>query len=273
MTGSEITEHYYATLDAQRRPGPGVAGQIPLRTPPQGLTVPAANPVAVSLFDMTGNMLRPWARAGFTCYSFDWQNEDREEIVGLGRIIYRNADLTDPDAVAGIKALAPVFVSSFTPCDDLSGAGARWFAAKLGANPHCHDEALALAKVGPDLADALGVPYMVENPVGLLATLWRKPNHYFNPRDYGGYLPVDDVHPTWPDILPPRDAYNKKTCIWSGGGFIMPPPRPVAPVDKDYPGWKKLGGKSLRTKNIRSATPRGFAEAVFLYNAPGDDLA
>lgn len=30
----------------------------------------------------------------------------------------------------------------------------------------------------------------------------------------------------------------------------------------------KLGGKSDRTKNIRSATPRGFARAVFLANAP-----
>ena len=29
----------------------------------------------------------------------------------------------------------------------------------------------------------------------------------------------------------------------------------------------KTGGKSLRTKNIRSATPRGFAKAVFLANA------
>ena len=29
---------------------------------------------------------------------------------------------------------------------------------------------------------------------------------------------------------------------------------------------KKLGGKSLKTKNIRSATPRGFAKAVFLAN-------
>jgi len=29
----------------------------------------------------------------------------------------------------------------------------------------------------------------------------------------------------------------------------------------------KLGGKSLRTKNIRSATPRGFAQAVFAANS------
>lgn len=28
----------------------------------------------------------------------------------------------------------------------------------------------------------------------------------------------------------------------------------------------KLGGRSMKTKNIRSATPRGFARAVFLAN-------
>ena len=32
------------------------------------------------------------------------------------------------------------------------------------------------------------------------------------------------------------------------------------------PAWK-LGGRSLRTKNIRSATPRGFAKAVFAANS------
>ena len=30
----------------------------------------------------------------------------------------------------------------------------------------------------------------------------------------------------------------------------------------------KLGGKSKRTKDIRSATPRGFATAVYEYNRP-----
>ena len=35
---------------------------------------------------------------------------------------------------------------------------------------------------------------------------------------------------------------------------------------KNNPGWKKCGGKSTRTKNIRSATPRGFAQAVFEAN-------
>lgn len=53
-----------------------------------------------------------------------------------------------------------------------------------------------------------------------------------------------------------------------GGGFVMPEKKKV-----DWDGLysqqhRKLGGKSDKTKNIRSATPRGFARAVFLANAP-----
>jgi hypothetical protein len=111
------------------------------------------------------------------------------------------------------------------------------------------------------------VPYMVENPVGRLSTIWRKPNHYFDPCDFGGYLSdVKAAHPRYPNIIPRFDAYTKRTCLWTGNGFIMPSPKPVKPISKDSPLHTKLGGKSLRTKNIRSETPRGFAHAVFEAN-------
>jgi hypothetical protein len=94
--------------------------------------------------------------------------------------------------------------------------------------------------------------------------MWRKPDYYFDPCDYGGYLPEDDQHPLWPDYIAPRDAYTKKTSLWTGGSFKMPEKRQVEPLS---PGasqqYRKLGGKSQKTKNIRSATPRGFAKALF----------
>jgi hypothetical protein len=96
----------------------------------------------------------------------------------------------------------------------------------------------------------------------------------FQPCDFGGYLPEDDGGNPYPDIIPARDAYTKKTCLWTGNGFVMPAKRPVEPekftgkngLNFSGPAWK-LGGKSLRTKNIRSATPRGFAKAVFAANS------
>lgn len=53
------------------------------------------------------------------------------------------------------------------------------------------------------------------------------------------------------------------------------PDRRKVPLDADQldgqgqsKAHNKLGGKSEKTKEIRSATPRGFAEAVFRANAP-----
>jgi len=47
----------------------------------------------------------------------------------------------------------------------------------------------------------------------------------------------------------------------------MPDKKPVTAV-KDNPGWKKLGGKSERTKEIRAAGPRGFLKAICVANLP-----
>ena len=99
------------------------------------------------------------------------------------------------------------------------------------------------------VGDAFGCAWAAENPVSVLATLWRKPNYSFHPYEYGGYLPENDEHPMYPDFIKPRDAYPKKTCIWSGNGFVMPKKNPVE-VESGYSDqFKKLGGKSLKTKN------------------------
>lgn len=68
-------------------------------------------------------------------------------------------------------------------------------------------------------------------------------------------------------IFTPYRIGTIKTHVYgTGGGFIEPDKKRLEPIYKDNPGWKLLGGKSLRTKNIRSATPRGFARAVFEAN-------
>lgn len=97
-------------------------------------------------------------------------------------------------------------------------------------------------------------------------------NGYFDPCHYGRYLTYTP-HPRWPEYIPPRDAYTKKTGIWGGNGFIMPQRAPVPPVVIEYengvkgaPQFAKLGGKSRKTKQIRSEGPRGFLFAVMLYN-------
>jgi hypothetical protein len=103
--------------------------------------------------------------------------------------------------------------------------------------------------------------------VSVLATKWRKSDYRFHPYEYGGYIPYGEAqHPLWPEYIAPQDAYPKKTCLWTGNGFVMPTKVPVEPKKGYSKQHLKLGGKSDRTKNIRSATPRGFARAVMLAN-------
>ncbi len=52
-----------------------------------------ARPIVVSLFDFTGNMVAPWARAGFLCYCVDGKHPAGER--RDGNIISVGADVRD----------------------------------------------------------------------------------------------------------------------------------------------------------------------------------
>jgi hypothetical protein len=228
----------------------------------------------VALFDMTGYSVRDWALVGETCYCLDMYNDGRQEqFPSGGSITYLYWEALDPTALGQIAALKPKFLFAFPPCTDLAVSGAAHFESKRAENPSFQDEALYLALIAPSLGKRLGIPWFVENPVGTLSTLWGKPDHIFEPWEFGGYLPASDTHPKWPEYIEARDAYPKTTCIWSGNGLKWPERRPVEQtciVSKNGKKWSKqqanLGGKSLRTKQIRSATPRGFARAIFEAN-------
>ncbi len=202
--------------------------------------------VILSLCDYTGIMVEPWAEAGFDCLLVDIRHP-----AGVNR----NGRITTVchDVNTFVHWFRPAgFVAAFPPCTHLAVSGARWFARK-GLAPLV--KALELVESCRRLCEISEAPWMIENPVGRLSTLWRKPDYYFDPCDYAGYL--DD---------PTSEAYTKKTCLWTGGGFIMPEPRRVEPVGKNpihhMPPSKDRGLK-------RSVTPRGFARAVFEANVGG----
>ena len=228
----------------------------------------------VSLFDLTGVAVKPWAEAGYHTFQFDAQHP--VNLSGKGRQYTIGGDASTWAApIARIMEVYDVqMLYGFPPCTDLAVSGAGHFKAKAEANPNYRAEAMALVYRVRDIGEQYNVPYMIENPVSVISTEWRKPDYMFNPCDYGQYLPEDDTTSPYPDIIPARDAYTKKTCLWTGNGFVMPEARGVEPEKfQDRNGLNysgpafKLGGKSLRTKNIRSATPRGFAKAVFLANS------
>lgn len=225
---------------------------------------------ALFLYSCSGIMEDPWLKNGYEVWSFDGQHptgitRDGNHVkVGMWFDAYDTAKHVSD--IVNMVGEDVKFVFGFPECTHMAVSGAAHFAKKLKANPAIQAEAVELARLVMYLGEALDVPWGLENPVSVMSTIWRPSNYSFHPYEYGGYLPVNDVHPLYPEYIAARDAYPKKTCIWSGNGFVMPPKIPV-PVSAGYSTqYQKLGGKSLKTKNIRSATPRGFAEAVYQYN-------
>lgn len=225
---------------------------------------------AIFLYDYTGLMAKPWLDAGFECWCFDGQHQagiTRDgNHVKVGMWFDAHDKLSQACEIVEMVGEGVVMVFGFPECTDLTVAGAKHFDRKREENPLFQIEATELADLVRVVGLYAGAPWAFENPIGVLSSQYRKPDFSFNPCDYGGYLPEDDCHPVYPDVYPGRDAYNKNTCIWSGNGFSEPAKKRIEPEHKDNPGWAKCGGKSTRTKNIRSATPRGFAQAVFEAN-------
>lgn len=226
---------------------------------------------AVFLYDKTGIMAQPWLDAGYECWLFDGQHDSginrQGNLVKVGMWFLPSEIERHSKEIKSMVGGAS-FVFGFPECTDLAVSGAAHFANKRAKNPRFQDEATELAKLVELVGNAFNCPWGAENPVSVLSTLWRKPNFNFHPFEFGGYLPASDRHPIYSEYIKPRDAYPKKTCIWHGNGFIEPTKKPVY-VEPGYSDQhKKLGGKSLKTKNIRSATPRGFAKAVFEANSP-----
>lgn len=224
------------------------------------------------LFDGSGIMGEPWALNGHKVVCFNADGGDHGSYAEV-RSSNPNIEFIDQwidtdfaeKAIAGVFG-APDIIIAFPPCTHLAVSGTRHFASKAKKDPLFQINAVCTVKIAYQIASAFNVPYMIENPVGVIPRLWRKWDAIFDPFDYGGYLPENDENPFYPEYITARDAYPKKTCLWVGEGFIIPEKKPV-PVDDGYSiQFKKLGGKSEKTKMIRSLTPRGFAMAVYEAN-------
>ncbi len=214
-----------------------------------------------SFCDRTGEMVKPWAEAGYSCICYDWQHSirrDREICAKCGKdrlskgstcrcvagsILYRWADLrslTLEDMPANVA-----IAFAFPDCTHLSLSGARDHKRK---GLRLFIDALELVESCRSLCSNLRRPWMLEQPMSRLSTAWRKPDHKFSPWMYG-------------------DDYQKETWIWAGGGFVMPRPVvTVKPANIKESIW--LMPPSDERKNLRAVTPAGFARAVFDANRP-----
>lgn len=131
---------------------------------------------------------------------------------------------------------------AFPPCTHLANSGARWWKDKLKEQDLAVDFFMTLASANiPRIA--------IENPVGIMSTLWRKPDQIVQPWMFG-------------------DRATKSTCLWLKN---LPPLTPTNVVDKgarhitksgkSLPAWYNLPQTKNRGK-LRSLTFQGLANAM-----------
>ena len=189
----------------------------------------------LSYCDKSGNMVLPWAEAGYKCICVDLQKSESQ---------HENIKHVQADVKNYLPPLETYeFFFAFPPCTHTAVSGARWFKSK---GPGAAVEAFEILAACIKIADWIKCPWMIENPVSTFSTYWRKPDYTFQPWQFG-------------------DNYTKKTCIWHGNGAIMPEPDiKEMPADcRDY--IHKLPPSDNRAE-LRSITPMGFARAVFNVN-------
>jgi hypothetical protein len=215
-----------------------------------GARLDLSRPVVISLCDLTGHMVQPWVDAGYNAILVDPQHgTSRVE----GRILKVAGTIEDALALIGyvMRAGRIVMIFGFPPCTDMAVSGARWFEMKRAADRMFQAKAVMVAEQCRTAGRLSGAPWMVENPVSVLSSAFGKPQHTFHPADYTAYEPADN--------------YTKKTCLWTGGGFVMPQPArdaslgaPDNRIHAASPGPERA--------NFRSITPMGFARAVYEAN-------
>lgn len=215
------------------------------------------NQAVISLADLTGNMARPWAEAGYECWCVDVQHsirKTRQEPVGRGVINYIWGDVR---TFRRPTRLPIAFVMIQTPCTQTAVSGARDFLIKGGMMLR---DALEMFEAGRQIGDWSGAPWAQENPVTMLSSIPHigKPDHYFHPWQYTQFCPEDN--------------YTKKTCIWGGNGFVMPEPCPDLSLGEPDNRIHFASPTDDRA-DVRSVTPMGFARAVFQANAPAEKRA
>jgi site-specific DNA-cytosine methylase len=190
-----------------------------------------------SLFDWSGRWSSPYKAFGYEVYQVD---------IKLGLDILEFDPSDQPFDRVDIILAAP-------PCTDFASSGAQYWKAKdIDGRT---EASMNLVSKTLELVDHYKPKiWALENPVGRLSKLFPELGEpwYFNPCEFAGYL--DD---------PVLEAYNKRTGLW--GTFNIPAKKPVEPALGNSP-IMKLGGKSERTKELRSMTPLGFSMAFCQHN-------
>lgn len=196
--------------------------------------------IVLSLFDLSGAWSQPWADAGYQVYRFDIQADPEIGNINNFCVEFFN-EIFDSFGSQDIYAILAA-----CPCTDFASSGARHFAQK-DADGRTELSIELVRQTLRTIEYFKPAIWAIENPVGRIEKLaglapWR--------------LSFDPFHL--------GDTYTKKTLLWGRFNADLPIAA-VEPVDGSKM-HRLYGGKSLKTKNARSATPEGFSYGFFMAN-------
>ena len=131
------------------------------------------------------------------------------------------------------------------PCTDLAVSGARHFAKKIADGRQQKSVEFFIKFTG------LKCPkVMIENPIGIMSRLYRKPDQIIQPWQFG-------------------DPFQKSTCLWLKGLPKLIPTKIVdkgefyvSPSGKRLPKWYNDGIKGQNRTKVRNKTFQGIADAM-----------
>ena len=138
-------------------------------------------------------------------------------------------------------------IIAFPPCTDLASSGAAWFEQKRkdGRQKTSIDFFMLFTQLNCEKV-------VIENPVGIMSTVYRKPDQIVQPYQYG-------------------DPYEKRTCLWLKNvpqlkptNLVKPPQRSVYVSGKTMPTWYANANSKTNAERskIRSKTFIGMAKAM-----------
>ncbi len=145
-------------------------------------------------------------------------------------------------------------VIAHPPCTYLTVTGNRWFNVERYGEQAIQrqkykEEAIEFFMIFANL-DCKYVA--IENPVGVMSTLWRKPDQIIQPYQFG-------------------DPYEKRTCLWLKGlpkliptNVVEPPKRTFYKSGKSMPSWFCECAKLPKEERsiARSKTFPGISQAI-----------
>jgi site-specific DNA-cytosine methylase len=187
----------------------------------------------IVLFDYTGKMSEPWAEAGYTVLTFDLQ--DGVDVMDLSPEWFDEQGI-DVGNVYGIIAMPP--------CTDFTNASSRFW-KKKDKNGSTEASKALVTQTLSMIEHYEPKFWMIENPVGRIEEVTGLPQSRLM-FDYSNF----------------GTTSGKEEMLWGNFNNDMP----LANVKRTKRKTDEVGGKSLKTKNARSATPEGFAYSFFMAN-------